>query len=268
MKRTSEMKKRSSKSLVIEEVLFLFGVILLWQVVYMVGVDGLSIWKAYSMPSPAGVFQVFTDMMSNGSLPEAIGKSLLRGGIGYLIALLLGGVVGILMNQFQFLHRNLRPLVMGVQTLPSICWVPFSILWFGLTQTAIIFVVVMGSAFSISIAVDNAIRNVPPIYKKAALTMGAGQKQIYWKIIFPASLPELIAGMKQGWSFAWRALMSGEVMTTSIGLGQTLITGRNLADINQVMLVMVVIVLVGILIDQLLFRTIEKRVLRKRGLEG
>ena len=88
--------------------------------------------------------------------------------------------------------------------------------------------------------------------------MGADQKQIYWKVIFPASLPELISGMKQGWSFAWRALMSGEVMTTSIGLGQTLMTGRNLADINQVMLVMVVIVVVGIVIDQVIFHNLEK----------
>ena len=96
--------------------------------------------------------------------------------------------------------------------------------------------------------------------------MGANQKQIYWKVIFPASLPELISGMKQGWSSAWRALMSGEVMTTSIGLGQTLMTGRNLADINQVMLVMVVIVVVGILIDQVVFYNVEKRVLKKRGL--
>ena len=96
--------------------------------------------------------------------------------------------------------------------------------------------------------------------------MGAGQKQLYQKVILPAALPELLSGMKQGWSFAWRALMSGEVMTTSIGLGQTLITGRNLADINQVMLVMIVIVVTGVLIDQLVFSTLEKRVLRKRGL--
>lgn len=262
------MKKRSLKTTVIQELLFLAAIVVLWQLIYMVGVDGLSIWKAYAMPSPAGVWESFVDLMSDGSLLSAIGNSLLRGAIGYAISLVLGGILGILMNHFGFLHRNLRPLVMGVQTLPSVCWVPFSILWFGLTQTAIVFVVVMGSAFSISIAVDNAINNVPPIYKKAALTMGANQKQIYRKVVFPACLPELIAGMKQGWSFAWRALMSGEVMTTSIGLGQTLITGRNLADINQVMLVMVVIVLVGIFIDQAIFRTVEKRVLRKRGLEN
>lgn len=124
----------------------------------------------------------------------------------------------------------------------------------------------MGSAFSIAISVDNAIKNVQPIYTKAALTMGAGKGQLYRHVIFPASLPELISGMKQGWSFAWRALMAGEVMTTSIGLGQTLIMGRDLADIDQVMLVMLVIVLVGIIIDKCIFSVIENRVLKKRGL--
>ena len=157
-------------------------------------------------------------------------------------------------------------MLLGLQTLPSVCWVPFSILWFGLSTKAILFVVVMGATFSISISVDNAIKNVPPIYLKAALTMGAKKSQLYKDIILPACLPELVSGLKQGWSFAWRALMAGEVMTTSIGLGQTLITGRDLADINQVMLVMLVIVLVGILIDKCIFSAIEHRMLKKRGL--
>ncbi len=164
------------------------------------------------------------------------------------------------------MQKNLKPVVLGIQTLPSVCWVPFSILWFGLSTNAILFVVIMGSAFSISISVDNAIKNIQPIYAKAALTMGASRKQMYLNVIFPASLPELISGLKQGWSFAWRALMAGEVMTTSIGLGQTLIMGRDLADINQVMLVMVVIVAVGIIIDKCIFSVIEKRILKKRGL--
>ena len=241
--------KKIRKSNIAGEILFLLGIIILWQIFYVAGVDGLGIWKAYAMPSPVGVWNSFVEMMKQGTLLAAIGNSILRGAIGYILSLIIGAVIGILINHFSFLHRNLRPLIMGIQTLPSICWV-----------------VIMGSAFSMAIAVDNAILNVPPIYKKAALTMGANQKQIYWKVIFPASLPELISGMKQGWSFAWRALMSGEVMTTSIGLGQTLMTGRNLADINQVMLVMVVIVVVGILIDQVVFYNVEKRVLKKRGL--
>ncbi|MDO5146764.1 MAG: ABC transporter permease [Eubacteriales bacterium] len=250
----------------LQQILFLGGLLLLWQVVYTVGVDGLSMWKSYAMPSPVGVAKSFLSLMESGSLVSAVGNSLARGAVGYGLSVVLGGILGVLMSHFSFLKRNVRPLVMGIQTLPSVCWVPFSILWFGLSQTAILFVVVMGSAFSMSLAFDNAISGVPPIYKKAALTMGAQPGQIYRKVIFPACLPELISGLKQGWSFAWRALMSGEVMTTSVGLGQTLIMGRNLADINQVMLVMVVIVLSGILIDQGVFRTMEKRILKKRGL--
>ena len=153
-------------------------------------------------------------------------------------------------------YRILQNTSVDMQT-GNVEFLPFVVGILGITLWLILFM---------AIAVDNAILNVPPIYKKAALTMGANQKQIYWKVIFPASLPELISGMKQGWSFAWRQLMSGEVMTTSIGLGQTLMTGRNLADINQVMLVMVVIVVVGILIDQVVFYNVEKRVLKKRGL--
>ena len=124
----------------------------------------------------------------------------------------------------------------------------------------------MGAAFSIAIATDNAIKNVQPIYKKAALTMGATQKQLYLQVIFPACLPELVSGLKQGWSFAWRALMSGEVMTTSIGLGQTLIMGRDLADINQVMLIMIIIIIVGAMIDKVIFSKIERKILSQRGL--
>ena len=155
---------------------------------------------------------------------------------------------------------------MGLQTLPSICWVPFAILWFGLDESAIIFVVVMGSAFSVALSVRNGIRNVNPLWIKVARTMGADKKKLYLKVIIPASMPEFIEGLRQGWSFAWRALMSGEVMSATVGLGHTLTMGRDLADINQVMLVMIVIVLIGVLIDRFVFRQIEEGMLKKRGL--
>lgn len=246
--------------------LFLIILVAAWQGFYWLSVDFLEICKSYSVPSPTGVAERFIDLCSDGTLFTATGNSLLRGIGGYAIAVIIGVVFGLLINHFGYLQKNMKPLVLGVQTLPSVCWVPFSILWFGLSTQAILFVVVMGSAFSISISVDNAIKNVQPIYKRAALTMGAGKKQLYLHVILPASLPELVSGLKQGWSFAWRALMAGEVMTTSIGLGQTLIMGRDLADINQAMLVMVIIVLVGILIDKCIFSVIEKRLLNKRGL--
>lgn len=247
-------------------ILFLGILAVLWQGIYWLGVDVLELVKAYSVPSPLGVAQRFVELCSNGTLLKATGNSLMRGVTGYLIAVILGILLGLMINHFRYLQKNLKPLVLGIQTLPSVCWVPFSILWFGLSTEAILFVVVMGSAFGIAISVDNAIKNVLPIYTKAALTMGATRRQLYVRVIFPACLPEMISGLKQGWSFAWRALMSGEVMTTSIGLGQTLIMGRDLADIDQVMLVMIVIVLVGIIIDKCIFSVIEKRILKKRGL--
>lgn len=246
--------------------IFLIIIICAWQAFYFVGVDLLELAKPYAVPSPIGVGRRLVELCSDGSLFQAIGNSLLRGVAGFAIAVLIGLALGLLMNHFKFLGKNLKPIVLGIQTLPSVCWVPFSILWFGLSTQAILFVVVMGSAFSIAISVTNAIQNIQPIYKKAALTMGATNRQMYQHVILPAALPELITGLKQGWSFAWRALMAGEVMTTSIGLGQTLIMGRDLADIDQVMLVMIVIVAIGILIDKLVFSSIEKKVMRKRGL--
>lgn len=139
-------------------------------------------------------------------------------------------------------------------------------MWFGLGESAIIFVVVMGSAFSIAIAVESGVKNVPPIYIRAARTMGVSGQKMYTKVIFPAALPSFVSGLKQGWSFAWRALMSGEVMSASVGLGFTLMVGRDLADINQVMTVMLVIVLIGIIIDKGIFSIAERQILRKRGL--
>lgn len=240
--------------------------ILIWQGLYYLGVEILHTVKSYAVPSPIGVGKRFIELCSDGTLFQAVGNSLVRGIIGFFIAMLIGVILGLLLNRFKYLQKNLKPLVLGIQTLPSVCWVPFSILWFGLSSQAILFVVIMGSAFSIAISVDNAIKNVLPIYTKVARTMGASNRQIYMHVIFPACIPEWIVGLKQGWSFAWRALMAGEVMTTSIGLGQTLITGRDLADINQVTVVMLVIVIVGILIDKYIFSIAEKKILSKRGL--
>ena len=247
-------------------IIFLIILIALWQGFYWLAVDVLELCKSYTVPSPMGVGQRFIELCQDGTLFEATGNSLARGIVGFVIAVVIGALLGLLIHHFKYLQKNLKPMILGMQTLPSVCWVPFSILWFGLSTQAILFVVVMGAAFSVSISVDNAIKNVPPIYTKAALTMGATKRQLYKNVILPTCLPELISGLKQGWSFAWRALMAGEVMTTSIGLGQTLITGRDLADINQVMLVMLVIVLVGIVIDKCIFSTSEHRMLKKRGL--
>ena len=220
-----------------------FGVILIsaWQILYTAGTEWFGVIKSYAVPSPIGVWRSLIRLVTDGTLFAAVANS-------------------------EYMCRNLKPVILGIQTLPSICWVPFAILWFGLGESAIIFVVVMGSAFSIALAVESGVKNVPPVYIKAAQTMGIGTFDLYRKVIFPAALPAFVSGLKQGWSFAWRALMSGEVMSASVGLGYTLILGRDLADINQVMTVMLVIIALGIIVDKGIFMQVENRMLRKRGL--
>lgn len=247
-------------------IIFAVSIIVLWQLIYILGTQVFDIFKPYAVPSPMGVAESFTSMCADKSLFIAIGYSIVRALIGFVIAIVLGIILALLILKFPFLERNLKPVILGIQTLPSVCFVPFAILWFGLNNSAIIFVIVMGSAFGIALSICSSIKNVPPIYVKAAKTMGANGLALYTKVIFPAAFPSFIAGLRHGWSFAWRALMSGEVLSASAGLGFSLMLGRDLADINQVMTVMLVIIILGIVIDKLFFSLIENRLLKQRGL--
>ncbi|MCD7737047.1 MAG: ABC transporter permease [Lachnospiraceae bacterium] len=251
---------------ILSGICFYVLLILLWQIVYTLGTGVLEWWKPYAMPSPAGVAESLEKLILKGTLWQAVLYSLRRVVTGFAISLAIGTVLGLLISAVPFLNRVLKPLMNGIQSLPSVCWVPFAILWFGLDESAILFVVVIGSTFSVALAIENAIRTIPPIYKRAAATMGAGKLQMYKNVIFPAALPGFLAGLRQSWSFAWRALMSGEVMSAYVGLGYTLMAGRDMADINQVMAVMLVIILIGILIDRCVFSALERRILKKRGL--
>ncbi len=258
------MNKRVKQ--ILGSILFVVGFIALWQFLYVAATDWFEWMKPYAVPHPMGVWETISRLATDGTLVSAILSSMGRVIIGFGISIVIGIVLGILILRSKYLERNLKPLILGIQTLPSICWVPFAILWFGLGESAIIFVVVMGSAFSIALAVDSSIKNIPPIYIKAAKTMGVSTSFLYRKVIFPAALPALLSGLKQGWSFAWRALMSGEVMSATTGLGYTLMVGRDLADINQVMTIILVIIFLGIIIVLGVFSLWEKRVLKKRGL--
>lgn len=250
----------------IENIVFFAALLFLWQLFYTAACVWFSWVRPYAVPNPIGVIRCLLLLLSDGTLLTAVWGSLLRVITGFFISILFGILLGICIVNSGFWARNLKPLILGIQTLPSICWVPFAILWFGLSEGAIIFVVVMGSAFGVAQSIESCIKNIPPIYIKAAKTMGLNSYQLYRYVIFPAALPAFIGGLKQGWSFAWRALMSGEVMSSSMGLGYALMTGRDLADINQVMTIMLVIIFIGILIDKGIFTALEYRVLKKRGL--
>jgi len=248
------------------QVIFYALLIAAWQTIYYLGVSVFNLWKPYAFPTPVGVWNSLISLIEQNGLFNAVFYSLERGFIGYFIAVVIGFIIGICLIKFKFLTHTAKPLILGIQTLPSICWVPFAILWFGLNERAIIFVVVMGSLFSIAISVDMAIRSVNPLYVKAAKTMGAKEYDLYIRVILPASLPSLVSGLKQGWSFAWRSLMAGEIMVAAIGLGQALTMGRDLADINRVALIIIIIIILGALIEKLVFTTIEDRVLKRMGM--
>lgn len=218
-------------------------------------------------PSPIDVLKTILNLIADHTLVIAISVSMKRIIIGYSIALFLGMLLALTMLRFDYLSENLSPLILGLQTLPSICWLPFAILWFGLKESSIIFVIAIGSTFAIAIATESGIKNISPLYLRAAKTMGAKGLKAYWNVILPAALPTIVSGMKQGWSFAWRALMAGEMLSATTGLGQVLMVGRDLADINQVVAVMVIIIVLGLAVDKLLFERIEKSLRYKWGLD-
>ncbi len=202
------------------------------------------------------------------SLIIATGVSLKRLVLGYALSLVAGIPLGVLLARVKWLDETVGSLVMGLQTLPSICWLPLALLWFGLNDRAILFVVVIGSVLAMAVAVQDGVKNLPPMYVRAARTMGVRPLALYVEVLLPASLPVLLTGAKLGWSFAWRSLMSGELLFVSLGLGHMLMMGRELADMSQVVAVMLVIIGLGLLTDRAIFGVMEDRVRERWGLSG
>ena len=233
---------------------------MIWEAVYKLGV-----WPPYLFPSPGEVAKALFWGFQDHSLLIGMRASIERIFIGYFISLVFGIILGILIGRFKILDETIGSLIVGLQVLPSICWLPLAILWFGLNEQAIQFVIIMGAFLSIAIATDSGIRNIPPIYLRAAKTMGIKGIDLYTRVIFPAALPSIATGMKLGWSFAWRSLMAGELIFVSVGLGHLLQTGRELNDMAQVMAVMITIVAVGLIFDRLIFAELEKRLRHQWG---
>ncbi|AOZ76736.1 sulfate ABC transporter permease [Clostridium pasteurianum] len=252
---------------VLKRITFYIILIIIWEMVYKIGVDVLGVWKPYTFPSPVDVFRTLVSLVEDNTLFIGIAVSLRRLALGYIISLIIGIALGLLIVRYKYLDENFSSLILGLQTLPSICWLPFAVLWYGINEKSIIFVIAIGSIFAISIATESGIKNVNPIYIKAGETMGAKGIKLYWNVVLPSALPSIITGMKQGWSFAWRALIAGEMLSATRGLGQILMLGRDLADISQVMSVMLIIIVIGLIIDKLIFGTLEKNIRQRCGLD-
>jgi NitT/TauT family transport system permease protein len=236
--------------------LFFVLVLLLWQILVSSG-----IWSPVLLPSPGAVLQYLYKSITDGTLLDATVVTMRRLLIGYSVGLLLGFPLGLLTARLEICEDTIGIMALGLQTLPSVCWVPLALLWFGQTENAMLFVVIMGSVWSMVIATDNGIRHVPTIYLRAARTMGSRRFHTWFAVALPASLPFLVTGMKQSWAFAWRSLMAAEIyvtILTGFGLGQLLHFGRELNSMEQVIGVMAVIVSIGLLADRILFSPWER----------
>ncbi len=240
---------------------FFIGLVLMWHIAASSGQ-----WSPIILPPPLDIAEYLHTAALDGSLLEACLVTLKRLMIGYLAGAILGVPLGLLMSSSEFFEDTLGALALGLQTLPSVCWVPLALLWFGQTETAMLFVVIMGTTWSVMIATDTGARNIPPIYARAARTMGSEGWHKWTHVILPASLPYLISGLKQGWAFAWRSLMAAEIyvtILTGFGLGYLLHYGRELNAMDQVIGIMLVIIWIGLLVDKIVFSPLE-RFLHKR----
>ncbi len=238
--------------------------LLLWQIVVWSG------WKKpYQLPPPGPVFRTLWEGIQDGSITKGVWLTLKRALAGYGLALVIGVVIGMLVARSRILRSAVGSMITGLQTMPSIAWFPLAILLFGLNETAILFVVILGAAPAIANGLIAGIDNVPPILVRAGRVLGAKGTNLWRHVILPASLPTFAGGLKQGWAFAWRSLLAGELLVIIKGtpsLGAQLQNARDVSDVEWLLSVMIVILVIGILADSLVFGRIERSVRKRFGL--
>ncbi len=260
---------------------FFLVVVLLWEggAVWLARVDpgasvllptpvdvGRYIGRSLTDGDPSG--EISFRAIADSTLVGAMVVTLRRLFIGYCLGILLGLPLGLIIARSKLCEMTLGVMALGLQTLPSVCWVPLALLWFGQTEASMLFVVIMGTLWSVLIATDNGVKTVPPIYVRAARTMGSKRLHTWIKVVLPASLPFIVSGMKQGWAFAWRSLMAAEIyitILTGFGLGNLLHYGRELHAMDQVIAIMLVIINIGLLTDKVLFSPWERFLHRRWG---
>ncbi len=237
--------------------------IFLWQVVVWLE------WKpTYALAPPSEAFRELWELTRDGTVFEAVALTMGRAARGFAIALVVGVLVGAVVTSSRVVRSAVGSLITGLQTMPSIAWFPLAILLFKLSESAIMFVVVLGAAPSIANGLITGVDHVPPILRRAGRVLGAKGLSEYRHVILPASLPSFVGGLKQGWAFAWRSLMAGELIVVlgSRSVGFLLQEKRNLNDSAGLIAMMIVVLVIGIVVDSLVFGTLDRWVRRRYGL--
>src|SRR5256714_2936827 len=241
--------------------IFYAGLLAIWALLAK-----LKIWPPYVFPTPWGVLEALVAGFKDHSFWIAIAVSMKRMLLGYALSVVLGMILGLGVASNKFLEETMGGLLVSLQSLPSICWWPLALLWFGLSQNAILFVVVMGSLLSVTLAMEDGRKQMPKIFGQAGRNLGAKGLKLFWYVLLPASLPFIVSGLKQGWAFAWRSLITAEMLYLSLGLGQVLMMGRDLNDMSAVIAVMLLIIALGYIVDGIVFKGMERHLQNKWGL--
>ena len=237
-------------------------VLVIWEAVHLTG------WKKYVFPGPGVALSNLWGQARTGLLWHAIGTTLERAVIGFALAALIGVAVGALVSRVRPLRAAVGSLITGLQTMPSIAWFPFAIIGFGGTTSAILFVIVLGAAPSIANGLIAGVDYTPPLLLKAGTLMGLRGLWLYRFVILPASLPSFVAGLKQGWAFAWRSLMAGELLVliaNQPSLGVLLSADQDQADMASAISIIIVILIIGICVDSV-FGMADRAIRRRWGL--
>jgi len=238
-------------------------VVAAWEIVVLSG------WKAdYILPGPLPVFLRLGQDLGQSDFYVGMAVTLRRAAEGYAIALVIGSALGILVARVPFLRKAVGSAILGFQSMPSIAWFPLAILLFGIAEGSILFVIILGAAPSIAGGLLSGIDHVQPLLVRVGRMMGARGFRLFRHVILPAALPSFVGGMKQGWAFAWRSLIAGEILVTvshQPSLGQQIQFARDLADAEQLVALIIVILIIGILIDAL-FGVLDREIRRRWGL--
>jgi NitT/TauT family transport system permease protein len=218
-----------------------------------------------SIPGPAEVWTALRRGFADGSLPEATAKSLIRLAFSFAAALVIGTALGLVLAASELARRSIRPLVVALQITPFVAWVPLAVIWFGVTERAVVFVAIAGSFPAVTLATLQGIRQVPPLYVRAGRTLGATGWDLQRSVVFPAALPAYMAGVQQAWGFAWKALMAGELIVpaTANGLGHLLDRSQ---DVASLLAIVAVIAVIGVAVEYLIVGPVDRRVRSRRGL--
>jgi NitT/TauT family transport system permease protein len=246
------------------KVLAIVIVLTVWQLIHVSG------WKKAIFPGPGATLANLWDQLHTALLWHAIATTAERAVIGFGLAVVIGAVIGALVSRIAPLRAAVGSLITGLQTMPSIAWFPFAIILFGITTTAILFVIVLGAASSIANGLIAGVDYTPPLLLRAGKMMGLRRLSLYRYLILPASLPAFVAGLRQGWAFAWRSLMAGEllvIISNQPSLGVLLSTDQDQADMQSATAIIIVILILGILVHTL-FSLADRAIRRRWGLTG